>query len=59
VLTERDRVGCPQRPEKPLIRLRVEYSDGFEPFSTHRFVLLYSVYWRVNVCPDVYNHSYA
>lgn len=35
--TERDRVGYQQRPDKPLIRLRVDYSGEFELFSTHRF----------------------
>uniref|UniRef100_A0A6I8NKD9 Double-strand break repair protein n=1 Tax=Ornithorhynchus anatinus TaxID=9258 RepID=A0A6I8NKD9_ORNAN len=34
---ERERLGNPQRPEKPLIRLRVDYSGGFEPFSVLRF----------------------
>ncbi|CAM4352791.1 unnamed protein product [Lepidochelys olivacea] len=34
---ERERLGNPRQPEKPLIRLRVDYSGGFEPFSIHRF----------------------
>ncbi|KAF1394041.1 hypothetical protein PFLUV_G00022390 [Perca fluviatilis] len=34
---ERERLGCPLTPEKPLIRLRVDYSGGFEVFSTSRF----------------------
>ncbi|XP_037533725.1 double-strand break repair protein MRE11 [Nematolebias whitei] len=34
---ERDRLGCPLTPEKPLIRLRVDYSGGFETFNTSRF----------------------
>lgn len=34
---ERERLGNPQQPEKPLIRLRVDYSGGFEPFSVVRF----------------------
>ncbi|XP_077197594.1 double-strand break repair protein MRE11 [Paroedura picta] len=34
---ERARLGNPQQPEKPLIRLRVDYSGGFEPFSVVRF----------------------
>uniref|UniRef100_A0AAR2JN96 Double-strand break repair protein MRE11 n=1 Tax=Pygocentrus nattereri TaxID=42514 RepID=A0AAR2JN96_PYGNA len=34
---ERDRLGNPLMPEKPLIRLRVDYSGGFEPFTTMRF----------------------
>uniref|UniRef100_A0A3P9JZI3 Double-strand break repair protein n=1 Tax=Oryzias latipes TaxID=8090 RepID=A0A3P9JZI3_ORYLA len=34
---ERERLGCPLTPEKPLIRLRVDYSGGFEAFSTSRF----------------------
>ncbi|GCC22354.1 double-strand break repair protein MRE11 isoform X1 [Chiloscyllium punctatum] len=34
---ERERIGNPRQPEKPLIRLRVDYSGGFEPFSTLRF----------------------
>jgi len=52
MLTERDRVGYPKRPDKPLIRLRVNYSGGFELFSTHRFVVFF---WpKVHV---VHNHS--
>nr|XP_042136361.1 double-strand break repair protein MRE11 isoform X2 [Peromyscus maniculatus bairdii] len=34
---ERERLGNPLQPEKPLIRLRVDYSGGFEPFSVLRF----------------------
>ncbi|XP_068614679.1 double-strand break repair protein MRE11-like [Brachionichthys hirsutus] len=34
---ERERLGCPDTPEKPLIRLRVDYSGGFETFNTSRF----------------------
>ncbi|XP_061536953.1 double-strand break repair protein MRE11 [Phycodurus eques] len=34
---ERERLGCPLTPEKPLIRLRVDYTGGFETFSTSRF----------------------
>ncbi|XP_076184399.1 double-strand break repair protein MRE11 isoform X4 [Aptenodytes patagonicus] len=34
---ERERLGNPRQPEKPLIRLRVDYTGGFEPFSVHRF----------------------
>ncbi|XP_053729594.1 double-strand break repair protein MRE11 isoform X2 [Synchiropus splendidus] len=34
---ERERLGCPLTPEKPLIRLRVDYSGGFETFNTSRF----------------------
>uniref|UniRef100_A0A8C3JNM6 Double-strand break repair protein n=1 Tax=Calidris pygmaea TaxID=425635 RepID=A0A8C3JNM6_9CHAR len=34
---ERARLGNPRQPEKPLIRLRVDYTGGFEPFSVHRF----------------------
>ncbi|XP_056285650.1 double-strand break repair protein MRE11-like isoform X3 [Pseudoliparis swirei] len=34
---ERERLGCPLTPEKPLIRLRVDYSGGFDTFSTSRF----------------------
>ncbi|XP_051963070.1 double-strand break repair protein MRE11 isoform X2 [Xyrauchen texanus] len=34
---ERERLGNPQTPEKPLIRLRVDYSGGFEVFNTMRF----------------------
>uniref|UniRef100_A0A673HGE9 Double-strand break repair protein MRE11 n=1 Tax=Sinocyclocheilus rhinocerous TaxID=307959 RepID=A0A673HGE9_9TELE len=34
---ERQRLGNPLTPEKPLIRLRVDYSGGFEVFNTMRF----------------------
>lgn len=34
---ERERLGCPETPEKPLIRLRVDYTGGFEAFNTSRF----------------------
>ncbi|XP_058716484.1 double-strand break repair protein MRE11 isoform X1 [Poecile atricapillus] len=34
---ERERLGNPRQPEKPIIRLRVDYAGGFEPFSVHRF----------------------
>ncbi|XP_010125656.1 PREDICTED: double-strand break repair protein MRE11A [Chlamydotis macqueenii] len=34
---ERERLGNPRQPEKPLIRLRVDYTGGFEPFNVHRF----------------------
>uniref|UniRef100_A0A8B9FIW9 Double-strand break repair protein n=1 Tax=Amazona collaria TaxID=241587 RepID=A0A8B9FIW9_9PSIT len=34
---ERERLGNPRQPGKPLIRLRVDYAGGFEPFSVHRF----------------------
>lgn len=34
---ERERLGNPQIPEKPLIRLRVDYSGGFEVFNGTRF----------------------
>nr|XP_057936557.1 double-strand break repair protein MRE11 [Doryrhamphus excisus] len=34
---ERERLGCPLTPEKPLIRLRVDYSCGFETFNVSRF----------------------
>ncbi|XP_008285231.1 double-strand break repair protein MRE11 isoform X2 [Stegastes partitus] len=34
---ERGRLGCPLTPEKPLIRLRVDYSGGFEAFNVARF----------------------
>ncbi|XP_069739498.1 double-strand break repair protein MRE11 isoform X2 [Phaenicophaeus curvirostris] len=34
---ERERLGNPRQPQKPLIRLRVDYTGGFEPFSVHRF----------------------
>lgn len=34
---ERERLGSPMTPEKPLVRLRVDYSGGFETFNTSRF----------------------
>ncbi|XP_048838073.1 double-strand break repair protein MRE11 [Brienomyrus brachyistius] len=34
---ERERLGNPLVPEKPLIRLRVDYTGGFEAFNTTRF----------------------
>ncbi|XP_061199722.1 double-strand break repair protein MRE11 isoform X3 [Neopsephotus bourkii] len=34
---ERERLGNPRQPAKPLIRLRVDYAGGFEPFNIHRF----------------------
>ncbi|XP_034025164.1 double-strand break repair protein MRE11 [Thalassophryne amazonica] len=34
---ERERLGSPLTPEKPLIRIRVDYTGGFEPFNTARF----------------------
>ncbi|XP_054548931.1 double-strand break repair protein MRE11 isoform X3 [Talpa occidentalis] len=34
---ERERLGNARQPEKPLIRLRVDYSGGFEPFNVLRF----------------------
>uniref|UniRef100_A0A8C5K759 Double-strand break repair protein n=1 Tax=Jaculus jaculus TaxID=51337 RepID=A0A8C5K759_JACJA len=34
---ERERIGNSRQPEKPLIRLRVDYSGGFEPFNVLRF----------------------
>lgn len=34
---ERQRLGNSLTPEKPLIRLRVDYSGGFEAFNTMRF----------------------
>ncbi|XP_053564585.1 double-strand break repair protein MRE11 [Bombina bombina] len=34
---ERERLGNSRQPEKPLIRLRVDYTGGFEPFNTLRF----------------------
>ncbi|KAF7663348.1 hypothetical protein LDENG_00211740 [Lucifuga dentata] len=34
---ERERLGSPLTPEKPLIRLRVDYSGGFEAFNASRF----------------------
>ncbi|XP_023648310.2 double-strand break repair protein MRE11 [Paramormyrops kingsleyae] len=34
---ERERLGNPLVPERPLIRLRVDYTGGFEAFNTTRF----------------------
>ncbi|KAG7319404.1 hypothetical protein KOW79_016547 [Hemibagrus wyckioides] len=34
---ERERLRNPLTPDKPLIRLRVDYSGGFESFNTMRF----------------------
>ncbi|KAM4627359.1 double-strand break repair protein MRE11 isoform 2-T3 [Polymixia lowei] len=34
---ERERLGRTLTPEKPLIRIRVDYSGGFEAFNTSRF----------------------
>uniref|UniRef100_A0A5F4WBJ5 Double-strand break repair protein n=1 Tax=Callithrix jacchus TaxID=9483 RepID=A0A5F4WBJ5_CALJA len=34
---ERERLGNSRQPEKPLVRLRVDYSGGFEPFNVLRF----------------------
>lgn len=34
-LSESERVGDRQ-PDKPLIRIRVDYNGGFEPFNTFR-----------------------
>ncbi|KAI1893974.1 hypothetical protein AGOR_G00129180 [Albula goreensis] len=34
---ERERLGNPLAPEKPLIRLRVDYSGGFDVFNAMRF----------------------
>lgn len=34
---ERERLGNVGQPDKPLIRLRVDYSGGFEPFNVLRF----------------------
>ncbi|XP_032151639.1 double-strand break repair protein MRE11 isoform X2 [Sapajus apella] len=34
---ERERLGNSHQPEKPLVRLRVDYSGGFEPFNVLRF----------------------
>ncbi|XP_028656339.1 double-strand break repair protein MRE11 [Erpetoichthys calabaricus] len=36
-LAEQERLGNPQQPDKPLIRLRVDYSGGYEPFNALRF----------------------
>ncbi|XP_033738738.1 double-strand break repair protein MRE11-like [Pecten maximus] len=34
---ESEHSGNGKQPDKPLIRLRIDYSGGFEPFSAHRF----------------------
>lgn len=36
-IAERERLGNTRQPDKPLIRLRVDYTGGFEPFNTLRF----------------------
>ncbi|XP_069828080.1 double-strand break repair protein MRE11 [Dendropsophus ebraccatus] len=36
-MAERERLGNSRIPDKPLIRLRVDYTGGFEPFNTLRF----------------------
>ncbi|XP_063807523.1 double-strand break repair protein MRE11 isoform X2 [Pseudophryne corroboree] len=36
-IAERERLGNARMPDKPLIRLRVDYTGGFEPFNTLRF----------------------
>lgn len=36
-IAERERLGSPRIPDKPLIRLRVDYTGGFEPFNSIRF----------------------
>ncbi|XP_075707601.1 double-strand break repair protein MRE11 isoform X2 [Rhinoderma darwinii] len=36
-MAERERLGNARIPDKPLIRLRVDYTGGFEPFNTLRF----------------------
>ncbi|KAM3935287.1 double-strand break repair protein MRE11 [Leptodactylus fuscus] len=36
-LAERERLGNTRMPDKPLIRLRVDYTGGFEPFNALRF----------------------
>ncbi|KAJ1113295.1 hypothetical protein NDU88_001548 [Pleurodeles waltl] len=36
-IAEREHLGNTRQPEKPLIRLRVDYSGGFEPFNAVRF----------------------
>ncbi|KAM8977664.1 double-strand break repair protein MRE11 [Pelodytes ibericus] len=36
-IAERERLGNSRQPDKPLIRLRVDYTGGFEPFNTLRF----------------------
>jgi len=46
---ERDRVGHQGCPDKPLIRLRVDYTGGFELFSTHRFDSFFSYTERLNM----------
>lgn len=33
----REHSGNPRQPDKPLIRIRVDYSDGFTSFNTRRF----------------------
>ncbi|XP_045212304.2 double-strand break repair protein MRE11-like isoform X2 [Mercenaria mercenaria] len=33
----REHTGNRKQPRQPLIRIRVDYSGGFEPFSQHRF----------------------
>ena len=35
-VTAQEHSGNPKQPDKPLIRLRIDYSEGFEPFSTYR-----------------------
>ena len=59
--SERDRVGHPRCPDKPLIRLRVDYTGDFELFSIHRFdsLFLYTerpnvvyIYWKTSVHRD-------
>jgi len=34
---EREHTGNPRQPDKPLIRIRVDYSDGFTAFNIRRF----------------------
>ncbi|ESO84026.1 hypothetical protein LOTGIDRAFT_108504 [Lottia gigantea] len=34
---EAEHTGNAKQPDKPLIRLRIDYSGGFEPFSVYRF----------------------
>ncbi|KAM5181167.1 double-strand break repair protein MRE11 [Mantella aurantiaca] len=36
-IAERERLGNTRQPDKPLIRLRVDYTGGFEPFNALRF----------------------
>ena len=39
--------GNRRQPDKPLVRLRIDYSGGFEPFSGYRYftyIYLYIVY---------------